>query len=649
MISVRVISALLFTMFTIDLASAYDSEPNPSADDAHNHDGSHPEGLAQDCGANYLLPHERARLGSHSFMILGPDGPSHVIAEHRSGTPPHNYQFLLRVRLDPAEMATYNRLRSESKTLPAFTTIDFDEKREMRGRTFFCLQDLPKIFGAPPGARDEFDRLFPIKASLQKDADHEGSFAIAPSVVLNEYFVLERKDVSIIVYRYLPAYLAQNTFRAALKKNPDELLMRIGHAPIRFDEGSAQASKHVSYGFTDGAISGPGPACPADFYLKKEPLPQTIHSFLLLAELGEGRVLATHYYDHSPQNFQTVLELKLSAPELDVFRRARANTQSPPLLQTRVAAKGGKPERNFTFCMADLATRLQNSSLRFEGTLYRESRLDDYRLGEPVGTVALESAEIKVLVNRPLLSFLDPRLVAKDVLGTRALAVSPAIPEGFVNILEVIPKARIEMRYFSDWNFLGRVVPGYEANKCYVTVQTAKALAGVQADAEAKGYSLLFLDCYRPQRAVTEFVRWVGDREDQKMKNLFYPDEDKTRLIERGYIDARSGHSRGSTVDLTLIRNEALSRADFRETALDCRRHSGLTVTGQLDMGTAYDCFSELAHTDNPALPPEVLANRRLLREMMEKAGFRPYSKEWWHFTLRDEPFKKTYFDFVVR
>jgi len=127
-------------------------------DDMHNHDGSHPAG-PKDCGTNYMLPGESARLGSHSFMILAQDDADHIIVEHRSGTPPHNYQFLLRIRLDPDEIAAYQKILKVSKTLPAFTTIYYDEAGVQRGRTFFCLQDLPKIFDTAR-TRTSFRRCF---------------------------------------------------------------------------------------------------------------------------------------------------------------------------------------------------------------------------------------------------------------------------------------------------------------------------------------------------------------------------------------------------------------------------------------------------------------------------------------------------------
>ncbi len=378
-------------------------------DDSHNHDGSHPPG-SRDCGTNYMLPGETARLGSHSFMILSQEDADHVLVEHRSGTPPHNYQFLLRVRLDPDEMAAYQKVLKDSKTLPAFTTIYYDEAGVQRGRTFFCLQDLPKIFG-PQKGKDEFSSLFPIRASLQKNADHEGSFAIKASVVPGLYFSLDRGDVELIVYRYLPAYLPQEGLRKAIKTNPETVLPRLNHAPLFAAEPEPTASQHKSYISTDGAIALSGDACRHDYYLKNAPVPKTIHNFLLMAEGAGNNVIAVYYPDQAPHNWQTVLRLKLSDEEMKTFRAAKASSKTPPVLLTRVG------DRNYFFCMSDLRKQISANEFRVSGTVYRDSDLSDYRLGIPVGQIDLDAGKVSVLVNRNLASLLNPLTVARDVLG----------------------------------------------------------------------------------------------------------------------------------------------------------------------------------------------------------------------------------------
>ena len=378
-------------------------------DDAHNHDGSHPPG-AKNCGTNYMLPGETARLGSHSFMILGQDGADHIIVEHRSGTPPHNYQFLLRIRLDQDGLAAYRKVLQGSKTLPAFTTIYYDEAGVQRDRTFFCLQDLPRIFD-PKSVRDEFSSLFPIRASLQRNADHEGAFPIKPSVVPGLYFSLAREDIELVVYRYLPAYLPQEALRKAIKANPGAELPLLGHAPLLANEPVQAASQRKSYIATDGAIGVPGDACRHDYYLPHAPVPKTIHTFMLMAEGPGNTVIAAYYADQAPHNWQTVLTLKLSDEEMKVYRAAKAGSKSPPVLQTRVG------EQNYVFCMSELRKLIGSGEFRASGTVYRDSDLSDYHLGPAVGRIDLDASKLTVLVNRNLASLMNPMTVAKDVLG----------------------------------------------------------------------------------------------------------------------------------------------------------------------------------------------------------------------------------------
>jgi zinc D-Ala-D-Ala dipeptidase len=221
--------------------------------------------------------------------------------------------------------------------------------------------------------------------------------------------------------------------------------------------------------------------------------------------------------------------------------------------------------------------------------------------------------------------------------------------EGFRDVTQVIPGIRVEARYNTGWNFYGARVPGYEANKCFLTGEAANALKKAQEIVAKQGYSLLAFDCYRPQRAVSAFVEWVKSAPDQKMKRFFYQEEDQRKLIANGYINSRSGHSRGSTIDLTLIKADTKS-TDFRELETkDCRKPENIEATGQLDMGTTYDCFSHLSATESPKISGQARANRKILKDAMEAAGFENYKKEWWHYSLKSEPHPKTFFDFPVR
>ena len=201
------------------------------------------------------------------------------------------------------------------------------------------------------------------------------------------------------------------------------------------------------------------------------------------------------------------------------------------------------------------------------------------------------------------------------------------MPSDFTLITDVVPDAILEIRYYSTYNFVGERIDGYMAPVAIMTVKAANALKEVSDELAEKGYRLKIYDAYRPQRAVNHFIRWAENVEDIRMKPYFYPDVPKSELFERQYIMARSGHSRGSTVDLTLL--------DMK--------------TGKdLDMGGVFDWFGELSHPDYENITPQQKANRLILREDMIKHGFAPLDSEWWHFTLKNEPYPDTYFDFPI-
>jgi len=202
------------------------------------------------------------------------------------------------------------------------------------------------------------------------------------------------------------------------------------------------------------------------------------------------------------------------------------------------------------------------------------------------------------------------------------------IPEGFVYIDELIPDAILEVRYYSTDNFVGNRIDGYLAPKVILTIEAAETLVVVADELRLKGLLLKIFDGYRPQQAVDHFIRWADDEGDQKMKNKFYPEVDKKDLFRLGYIARRSGHSRGSTVDLTLV---------------------DIDSGEELDMGGGFDYFGDLSHHDTDLITEEQLQNRTILREIMEKHGFLAYSEEWWHYTLENEPYPEIYYDFPVR
>jgi D-alanyl-D-alanine dipeptidase len=205
-------------------------------------------------------------------------------------------------------------------------------------------------------------------------------------------------------------------------------------------------------------------------------------------------------------------------------------------------------------------------------------------------------------------------------------------PAGFVDAAQAVPGLVVEARYAGADNFIGRPIAGYGAARCVLTVQAASALAAVQQELQAFGLGLKVFDCYRPQRAVDDFVRWAQDLQDQQRKAEHYPRVDKRDLFKEGYIAQRSGHSRGSTVDLTLV-----------------ARGNGAESGPELDMGGRFDLFDISSAGASPQPTPTQRANRLLLRTLMKAHGFRPYAAEWWHFTLVGEPHPETWFDFEVR
>ena len=197
----------------------------------------------------------------------------------------------------------------------------------------------------------------------------------------------------------------------------------------------------------------------------------------------------------------------------------------------------------------------------------------------------------------------------------------------FVLLSEAVPDAILEIRYYSTYNFVGDRIDGYEEPLAMLTKEAAAALKEVSDELIEEGYRLKIYDAYRPQMAVTHFVRWAQDTDDTRMKSYFYPELEKDVLFPLGYIDAHSGHSRGSTVDLTLF---------------------DMTTEKEVDMGGTFDYFGELSHPDYTGITEEQYANRMILREAMMAHGFRPLPEEWWHFTLENEPWPDRYFTFPV-
>ena len=200
------------------------------------------------------------------------------------------------------------------------------------------------------------------------------------------------------------------------------------------------------------------------------------------------------------------------------------------------------------------------------------------------------------------------------------------LEDGFVYLNDIDDSIIVDLKYYSSENFTGRFVDGYLANKAILTNEAGIALSNAQKDFNKLGYSLILYDAYRPQSAVDFFVRWSTNLNDTLFKNLYYPDIKKSNLFKLGYIAYKSGHSRGSTIDVSLV---------------------DITTNKEIDMGTIFDYFGIESHTFYDNLTENQKANRLLLYEIMSNNGFQNYSKEWWHYTLKNEPFQK-YFNFLI-
>lgn len=205
---------------------------------------------------------------------------------------------------------------------------------------------------------------------------------------------------------------------------------------------------------------------------------------------------------------------------------------------------------------------------------------------------------------------------------------NPPSKEDFIDLKEIMPNLRSDLRYYGSNNFVGQPIEGYNEPKVYLTKDAAYALKKVQDELERLGFGLLVYDAYRPQRATDHFVKWAQDETDTSMKLQYYPNIDKKDLFSKGYISMKSGHSRGSTVDLTIV---------------------SLKTKQILNMGSPYDLFDEVSSTSHTqSITKNQHSLRLLLKRRMEKHGWQSYDQEWWHFTLKNEPFPETYFDFPI-
>lgn len=246
--------------------------------------------------------------------------------------------------------------------------------------------------------------------------------------------------------------------------------------------------------------------------------------------------------------------------------------------------------------------------------------------------------------------FIRAGLVLIAMLPASALAGS-ALPKGLVYLRDIDPTIVQDIRYAGSHNFVGRPIAGYLAAECILSEPAARALEAVQRMLAEKKLSLIVWDCYRPKRAVADFLQWSKDPTHSEMKTEFYPRTGKEKLFALGYLAKRSAHSRGSTVDLGIVPagSSVAPPPDPTQSPKACTSPKGERFDdGTIDFGTGYDCLDTLAHPSNAAAGGMALRNRRMLSSCMERAGFRPYAREWWHFELINEPFHRDGFDFEV-
>jgi D-alanyl-D-alanine dipeptidase len=236
------------------------------------------------------------------------------------------------------------------------------------------------------------------------------------------------------------------------------------------------------------------------------------------------------------------------------------------------------------------------------------------------------------------------------MLLTAPVSAGPALPKGFVYLHDVEPSIVQDIRYAGSHNFVGRPIKGYLAAECILSAPAAQALKAVQARLAAKNLSLIVWDCYRPKRAVDDFLRWSRDSARTEMKAEFYPRTDKQSLFAAGYLAVRSAHSRGSTVDLGIVPSgfSIAPQPAPLPPLKPCTAPKGERFEdGTIDFGTGYDCLDVLGTTSNPRVGAVASANRQMLKAAMREAGFRAYFREWWHFELANETFNNG-FDFEI-
>ena len=416
---------------------------------------------------------------------------------------------------------------------------------------------------------------------------------------------------------------------------PDTIGIDFAHDVMRYMWGKTQRNDSVraAIAYRDAVWSYDALFAEFDvpFGLKisKEGTPE-IYKYLMnsLATIDQTRVAPKAFY-HRKRPFER-------------FREHMLTVYEEEFLSGEGSYPSGHSQRGYTVALLlSEVNPAHADTIMARGFMYGESRVivgahwqsdvDVSRLGGAIGMARLHTSP----------AFLEQLGKAQEEFKRLTGAVLPAEDcSQFVNLAEVVPDAILEIRYYSTYNFVGTRVDGYEEPVALLTRQAADSLRAVSDDLKKQGYRLKIYDAYRPQCAVDHFVRWAADVNDTLMRRYFYPKVPRNKLFELGYIAEKSGHTRGSTVDLTLF---------------------DMATEKEVDMGGTFDWFGRESHPDfggnpktgkytgNAQITAEQFHNRMILREAMMRHGFKPIGEEWWHFTLKNEPFPNTYFTFPVK
>ncbi|NQX88034.1 MAG: chorismate mutase [Halioglobus sp.] len=357
--------------------------------------------------------------------------------------------------------------------------------------------------------------------------------------------------------------------------------------------------------------------------------------YLLKERLASMGVIARYKFDKNLpiEDLHRENRLRHSAKEIATLNGLNADSVEA-LFVTQMTIEKEVQQRHLQTLIVQAPAKADTSNLREHRRLTLTALVNDIvavlakSLAMTQGPAERDWPDFQKTIDAIHVTENAKRRLFNALLHVRLTAYPPA---GFVDVKALIPDIVVDLRYLGKNNFIGRPIAGYLGERLLLSREAATALQAAQDELKAFGLGLKVFDSYRPQQAVNDFVRWAEDLDDQAMKSIFYPDVMKSKLFEDGYIAKRSSHTRGSTVDLTIVN-------------LSSGNHNN-----ELDMGSAFDFFSPLSWSMDETINASQRAHRMLLRTLMLKHGFEPYAQEWWHFTLKNEPFPDTYFHIPIR